>query len=255
MLKVELGNTNLHVSKLALGTGTNGWGNSSEQTRKGPDWLVEHLKQGYQLGINFWDLADGYGSHAYARRALASLNRDEIVIATKTSSQDELTCRDAVNRFLKELDTDYLDILLLHGKKSDDWNITYRPAMNVLSEFKDKGLVKAVGISCHGLDALKVAAKESWVDVILARVNYADIRMDASTEQVLPVLQTAYNNGKGIYAMKVLGCGPLADNPDKAIRYIMNLDCIHAMTIGHTEDAQLGQNVAIIEHLSGHSSS
>jgi predicted aldo/keto reductase-like oxidoreductase len=182
---------------------------------------------------------------------LQSMTRDEIVINTKTSAQDAQTCRDAVSRFLYELGTDYLDIVLLHGKHSDDWNIKYRPAMNMLSELKDKGLVKAVGISCHSLDALKVAATEPWVDVILARVNYADIRMDASTDQVLPVLQTAYNNGKGIYAMKVLGCGPLASDPEKAIRYILNLDYIHAMTIGHTEDVQLEQNVAIIERLSG----
>jgi predicted aldo/keto reductase-like oxidoreductase len=156
-----------------------------------------------------------------------------------------------VGRFLRELGTDYLDIVLLHGRRSGDWNVQYRPAMNALSEAKDKGLVKAVGISCHGLDALKVAATEPWVDVILARINYADTRMDASTDQVLPVLQTASDNGKGIYAMKVLGCGPLASEPEKAIRYVLNLDCIHAMTIGHTEDAQLEQNVAIVERLCG----
>jgi predicted aldo/keto reductase-like oxidoreductase len=122
--------------------------------------------------------------------------------------------------------------------------------MDALSEAKDRGWVKAVGISCHGLDALTVAAAEPWVDVILARVNYAGTRMDASPDQVLPVLQAAYDNGKGIYAMKVLGCGPLTSDPEKAIRYVMNLDCVHAMTIGHTEDGQLDQNVAMIERLS-----
>jgi predicted aldo/keto reductase-like oxidoreductase len=126
--------------------------------------------------------------------------------------------------------------------------------MNALSEAKTKGLVKAVGISCHGLDALKVAATEPWVDVILARVNHAGTRMDASPDRVLPVLQAAYDNGKGIYAMKVLGCGPLASDPEKAIRYILNQGCIHAMTIGHTDDVQLEQNVAIIERLSGQAS-
>ena len=241
------------MQKVVLGT--NGWSHSSAQTRKGPDWLVEHLRRGYELGVNFWDLADNYGSHAYARKALQSLNRDEIVINTKTSAQDEQTCRDGVNRFLQELGTDYLDIVLLHGRRSGDWNVKYQPAMNVLSEAKDKGLVKAVGISCHGLDALKVAAVEPWVDIILARVNYADTRMDASTDQVLPVLQKAHDDGKGIYAMKVLGCGSLTSDPEKAIRYILNMDCIHAMTIGHTEDAQLEQNVAIIERLTGNSSS
>ncbi len=249
MLKVELGATKLYVSKLALGTGTHGWDHSSDQTRKDSNWLVEHLRVGYELGVNFWDLADQYGSHAYARQALKFLNRDEIVINTKTTAQEEQTCRDAVSRFREELDTDYLDIVLLHGKSSRDWNVKHRPAMNALSEAKAKGVVKAVGISCHGLDALKVAATEPWVDVILVRINYAEAPMDASQAQVMPVLWEAHAHGKGIYAMKVLGCGPLTSDPEKAIRYIMDLDCIHAMTIGHTEDAQLEQNVEIIERL------
>lgn len=251
MLKVELGKTGLVVSKLALGTGTDGWSYSSEQTRRGPNWLVEHFRAGYELGVNFWDLADQYGSHAHARKALKSLNRKDIVINTKTTAQDEKTCRDAVGRFLKELDTEYLDIVLLHGKSSHDWNVGCRGAMDGLSEAKEKGLVKAVGISSHSLDALKIAAAEPWVDVILVRSNYADTRMDASKEQVIPVLREAHARGKDIYAMKILGCGSLASDPEKAIRYTMDLDCIHAMTIGHTEDAQLEQNVAIIERLSG----
>ena len=255
MEKVVLGKTGLCVSKLALGTGTNGWDHSSAQTRKGPDWLVKHLIRGYELGVNFWDLADNYGSHTYAKRALQSLNRDKIVISTKTSAQDEQACRDGLSRFLQELGTDYLDIVLLHGRRSSDWSVNYRPAMEVLSEAKDQGMVKAVGISCHGLDALKVAALEPWVDIILVRLNYADIRMDGSTYQVLPILETAYYNGKGIYAMKVMGCGPLTADPQKAIRYILNLDYIHAMTIGHMEDAQLEHNVAIIDRLSAQSPS
>ena len=251
MLKVELGKSGLVVSKLALGTGTDGWNYSSEQTRKGPDWLVGHLLAGVELGVNFWDLADQYGSHTHAKKALRSLNRDEIVINTKTTAQDKQSCRDAVGRFLEELDTDYLDSVLLHGKSTGDWNIRCRGAMDALSEAKDKGLVKAVGFSCHSLAALKVASSEPWVDVILVRSNYADTRMDASKERVIPVLREAHARGKGIYAMKVLGCGPLASDPEKAIRYTMGLDCIHAMTIGHTDNAQLEQNVAIIERLSG----
>ena len=249
MLKVELGNTKLLVSKLALGTGTHGWNNESEQTRRGFDWLVEHLKVGYDMGVNFWDLADQYGSHKHAREALKSIARENVVINTKTTAQDYKTGSEAVKRFLKELNTDYLDIVILHARSSSDWNTRSRPAMDALSEAKEKGFVKAVGISSHGLDGLKTAASEPWVDVILVRLNCLSVQMDVPIEQVIPVLKEAHSRGKGIYAMKVLGRGPLTSNPKKGIEYILDLDFVHAMTIGHTENEQLEQNVEIIEKL------
>ena len=251
MLKVEFGNTGLHVSVLALGTGTHGWNHESEQTRRGIDWLIRHLRNGYDIGVNFWDLADQYGSHQCAREALRHIERESVVINTKTTARDYQTCSEAVERFLRELDTDYLDIVLLHGKDSSDWNTEYRGAMDALNDAKERDLVRAVGVSSHRLDGIKIAAAEPWLDVMLVTLNYASVRMSAPQEEVVPVLREAHARGKGIYAMKVLGCGPLTSDPEKAIRYILELDCVHAMTIGHTEDTQLSQNVGIIERLGG----
>lgn len=249
MLKVELGNTGLQVSVLALGTGTNGWNHRSDQTRRGTDWLVRHLRDGYDMGVNFWDLADQYGSHRCAREALKHIERENLVINTKTTAQDYQTCSKAVERFLKELDTDYLDIVLLHGKDSSDWNTRCRGAMDALNDAKERGLVRAVGISSHRLDGIQTAAAEPWLDVMLVTLNYASVRMSTAQEEVVPVLRKACACGKGIYAMKVLGCGRLTSDPEKAIKYILSLGCVHAMTIGHTENTQLSRNVEIIERL------
>ncbi len=251
MLKVKLGNTGLHVSLLALGTGTNGWNHESDQTRRGTDWLIKHFRNGYEMGVTFWDLADQYGSHQCAREALKHIERGKLVINTKTTARDYQTCSEAVERFLRELDTDYLDIVLLHGKDSSDWNTEYSGAMDALNDAKEKGLVKAVGISSHRLDGIRTAASEPWLDVMLVTLNYGDIHMRAPKEEVVPVLREAHAHGKGIYAMKVLGRGPLTSDPEKAIKYILDLDCVHAMTFGHTEDTQLIQNIEIIERLSG----
>ena len=159
------------------------------------------------------------------------------------------------DKFLKEqlekLDTDYLDIVLLHAKDSSDWNVTHRGAMDALNDAKAKGIVKAVGISSHKLKGIETAATEPWVDVILAPINYAGARMDASKESFVQVLSQAHESGKGIYAMKTLGCGELASDPEKGIKYILGLDCIDAMTMGHTEDDQLEQNVQVIERIAG----
>jgi aryl-alcohol dehydrogenase-like predicted oxidoreductase len=251
MLKVELGDTGLQVSVLALGTGTNGWNHRSDQTRRGTDWLIRHLRDGYEMGVNFWDLADQYGSHRCAMKALKHVEREALVINTKTTARDYRSCSKAVERFLKELDTDYLDIVLLHGKDSSDWNTGCRGAMDALSEAKERGLVRAVGISSHRLDGIRTAAAEPWLDVMLVTLNYASVRMSTAQQEVVPVLQEAHARGKGIYAMKVLGCGRLTSDPEQAIKYILDLDCVHAMTIGHTDNTQLSQNVEIIERLSG----
>ena len=87
MRMVELGNTGVVVSRLAFGTGTNGWAGQSNQTRLGSGALARLLRLGCELGVTFWDLADEYGSHAQARAALADLPRERVVIATKTTAQ------------------------------------------------------------------------------------------------------------------------------------------------------------------------
>ncbi|OGO04789.1 MAG: hypothetical protein A2Y73_01985 [Chloroflexi bacterium RBG_13_56_8] len=251
MLKVELGNTGLCASLLALGTGTNGWSHSSDQTRRENGWLVGHLRNGYEMGVNFWDLADEYGSHQDAAKALKHINREDLVISTKTTAHDYQKCSEDIERFLRELGTDYLDIVLLHGSDAPDWNVERRGAIDALQEAKDKKLVKAIGISAHRLEGITVAAEKPWLDVLLATLNYAGARMRAPKEEVVPVLQEAHARGKGICVMKVLGCGALTSDPERAIQYILDLDCVHAMTIGHTDDSQLRENIEIIERLRG----
>ena len=241
--KVDLGKSNLQVSPIAIGTGTNGWGNASDQTRKGADWLPELLENACDLGLSFWDLADQYGSHPQAGSALRRLDRAKIVINTKTTATSYDDCRVALDRFFSELGTDYLDSVLLHGKSKANWNKTNRGAMDALSEAKAEGRIRAVGISSHGLGALKTAAAEPWVDIILARLNYDGVNMDGSPARVIPVLKKAKGNGKGIVAMKVLGCGKLASNPEKCIKFVLESGCIDAMTLGFLSAAEMQQSL------------
>ena len=65
--------------------------------------MVNHLRNGYEMGVDFWDLADDYGSHESASKALKHIDREKIVINTKTVARDYQTCMAAVERFLREL--------------------------------------------------------------------------------------------------------------------------------------------------------
>ncbi len=246
---VELGNTGVRVSYLAIGTGTVGFDHSSKQTRKDPRWLTDALIKAYEWGINFWDLADLYGSHPFAKRALESFDRDQLVIMSKTMAKNSEDCRHDIERFRTELGTDYLDILLMHGETSGGWNREKRGVMDALSEAKDRGFIRAVGISAHSEEALKTASEEPWVDILLARFNYAGVKMDGNPGKIEPIIRAAGESGKGTIAMKVLGEDDLSSDPEKAIRFVAGTDCIDAMTIGYLSFDEMRQCVDIVDKL------
>jgi aryl-alcohol dehydrogenase-like predicted oxidoreductase len=246
---VDFGRTGLQVSRLSIGTGTHGWGGRSEQTDLGLNVLTDLLVAAHDLGITFWDTADGYGSHQHVARALQQVPREQVVIATKTTSHSGRAVRRDIERFLRELNTDVLDIVLLHCVMSGNWPHSKRTEMEALSRAKEEGLVRAVGISSHSLGALRAAIQSKWADVVLARVNYAGVNMDGSPGQVAPLLAQLYAAGKAVYGMKVLGAGRLTGDVRAAIDYVFKLGSVHALTIGTSSQAHLRQNVRLVEEL------
>ena len=246
---VNFGNTGLRVSRLSIGTGTHGWGHRSEQTKLGLDGLANVLQQGFDLGVNFWDTADQYGSHPHIRRALRDIPREEVVIATKTGSHNAKRVKKDIERFLKELDTDVIDIVLLHFMTQRNWPERCAEAMEELSKAREAGKIRAVGVSCHGFRALQAAAATPWAEVVLVRINYNGTNMDDTPEKVAPVIEQMYSSGKAVYGMKVLGCGQLSHDPEKALKYVLNLGTIYAMTIGTSSISQLQENARIINTL------
>src|SRR5512143_929178 len=161
--KVILGSTGIEVSRMAIGTGTNGWNHSSNQTRQlGINGLADLLKAAYDKGVFFWDSADQYGTHPHLKEALKRVPREKVVILTKTRASTESEMKADLDRFRSELGTDYIDILLLHCMMSDDWPVEKQGAMNVLAQTKEKKIIRAHGVSCHTLNALKSAAATPW---------------------------------------------------------------------------------------------
>jgi predicted aldo/keto reductase-like oxidoreductase len=243
---VELGRTGLRVSEIAFGTGTGGWGGSSEQTRIGYENLITLMKFAYGQGITFWDSADQYGTHKHLAEVLEGIDRSTVTITTKTTSRGYKETGKDIKRFLKEIGTDYLDIVLLHDMTESDWNKRYSGAVDALSEAKKEGLVRALGISCHSFNALKTVADSQWVDVLLVRINRYGKNMDASVKEVVPVLKKIHAAGKGIYAMKVFGRGSLIESKRQCMEYVLNLDCIDAMTIGMKSKVELLENLSLL---------
>jgi len=248
---IELGPAKLKVSRMAIGTGSFGGGRSSNQMRKlGASGVADMWWDGYDRGVFFWDSADSYGSHAAIKVALKKLPREKVTILTKSDASTAEKMKADLDRFRQEMGTDYIDIVLLHGRMDPQWDQKAKGAMDVLSEAKEKKLVRTVGISCHSVEAMKLAARSSWLEVCMTRINPAGIRMDAATDTVLPVLAELKANGKGLIGMKVLGEGQLRDRVDEALRFAVTKDAVHCFTIGCESRAEFEGNFARIAKVS-----
>ncbi len=229
---VTLGKTGITTSRLAMGTGTVGSGHHSHQTSLGVKGLSELLLNGHDQGLRFFDSADSYGSHPHVAEALKHVPRDKVTVLTKTWSRDPQGARADLDRFRKELGTDYLDVCLMHCVTEADWTDRYRGVMDVLSEAKEQGIIRAHGCSCHSIEALRAAAKSPWVEVDLVRINPIGSHMDADPDTVIGVMREMRAAGKGLIGMKILGQGDLRDRQDEAIKYALSLGLLDAFTIG-----------------------
>lgn len=237
--EVVLGKTGIRTSRLAMGTGTIGGGGASNQTRLGDAPFTRMMLDGYNNnGLRFFDTADSYGSHPYVAAAVKQLPRDKVVLLTKTDTRDPAGVRADLDRFRRELGVDMIDIVLIHCVTEGDWNTRYRGVMDVLSEAKQKGTIRAHGVSCHSLKALKTAAADPWVEVDLVRLNPIGSHMDADPKTVIDVIQQMRAQGKGIVGMKILGQGDLRDKPSEAIRYALSTGVLDAFTIGAESKAE-----------------
>ena len=256
--QVPLGKTGITLSRVGQGTGMSGGNRQSNHTRMGFEKLVSLMKHSYERGITFFDMADLYGTHVYFREALRTIPRDKVTILTKLWTRyDKLDPKTeaaaikkvalaTLERFCHEMTTKHIDIVLLHCMTVPNWPEEMGPFMEALSAAKDKGLVRAVGISAHNLGALETAATCPWVDVVLARINPRGAKMDGTVEEVVPVLRKIKENGKALIGMKIFGEGTLVDQKDECIRYAQTSGLLDAMTIGFEAPEQVDETLALM---------
>jgi aryl-alcohol dehydrogenase-like predicted oxidoreductase len=250
---VTLGRTGIKASRLAQGTGWNGFARSSAQTRLGEKAFTELIRHGLERGIAFMDAADLYGSHPYLRTALEGVPRDKYIIQSKIWPRSDFWnsasggAKAEVDRFREELDTEIIDICLIHCMTSANWPEEFARIRDELSELKAKGVVRAVGVSCHGLGPLKTASEHPWVDVVLARINNVgrQAAMDGSPQEVVPILKQAKANGKVVLGMKIFGAGHLTqpEQKDASLRFVWANGLVDAVTIGMLSPEQVDDTI------------
>ena len=249
MHRVELGSTGIEGSYLTFGTGSTTRSEGSAQVRLGFDPCVDLLRYGVEQGITSIDTADGYKSHSHVAEVIKTFGRDHLTLTTKTGARDAEKASADIPRFLEELGTDHIDVLLMHYMTEREWPTSQAPVMDVFSGYKERGIVSAVGVSCHDFGALESAASEEWVDVILARINHDGAEMDGTPPDIAAVLARAHAAGKVVCGMKIFAEGPLASDYRGAIQFAYDLDCVDTLTIGMESREDVDANIAFIDEL------
>lgn len=256
--KIKLGNSGLKISRIAMGTGTVGYNKGSNQTRLGMDKFVELAHHAYERGINFYEMADGYGSHPYVGEAIKTLPREKLTLLSKLWTHPDGDERNepvmkTIDRFRQEVGTEYFDILLMHCMGQGGWTQNRTYFMEGLSKAKQDGIVKAVGVSCHNWDAMVEAVDSPWVDVILARINPFQSHMDNTPEEVSKLLGKAKEKGIGVLGMKIFGEGKHVSDEEReqSIQFALTKGNIHTMTLGFESIEQMDDAIERVMRLKG----
>jgi len=251
--QVVLGKTGIKASRIAMGTGFNGSGRSSAQVRLGKEAFIRLMHHGFDNGINFFDMADLYGSHNFMSTVIKDIGRERMVLLSKIWWAEgggmESTDRaiPSVDRFRKELGTEMIDVCLIHCVTNSNWPNELKRMRDELDELKQKGVIKATGVSCHDFGALEVAASDPWVDLIFARINNRAKVMDHSDPNaVAAVLKKARANGKAVVGMKIYGAGQLVEpsQREESLRFVWGNQLVDAMTIGFEKPVYVDETIS-----------
>ncbi|MCK8058917.1 MULTISPECIES: aldo/keto reductase [unclassified Fusibacter] len=240
MRKQILGNTGIEVSRLCYGSLTLG----PLQANLPVDRAGQLIAYAYDRGVNFIDTADLYDNYAHIKNALDLIGKHNMVIASKSYAYDEKGARQTVERALKELGREYIDIWLMHEQESDHTIRGHYEALETYHQLKKEGKIRAVGISTHYVDAVSAALNYPEIEVIHPIFNIAGIGIQGGTrDEMHAAITKAYDSGRGIYGMKVLGGGNLLSDRDAAFDFALSQTCFHSYALGMQHEDEIDFNV------------
>jgi hypothetical protein len=254
---VTLGDSGVKVTRLAFGTGTF---SGRVQRDLGQDAFTRLVRHAYDRGVRFFDTGESYsGTPQMLSIALKGLPRDSYRLMTKWdvgSNQDALA---RIDRYRRDLGSEYIDILLIHYVRDPRWTETTRAAQDGLSEAKARKTILAHGVSTHGLPALGTVLGNKWVDVSLLRTNHAGVHMDTpdvgdpdiigDVQQVVAHTRKIHAQGTGVVGMKLIGEGRFTkpEEREASIRFVMGLGSVDAITIGFKSTAEVDEAIERVD--------
>jgi len=241
----RLGKSELKVSKLCFGSLTM----SPLQRNLSPKEGEALLLHAFDHGVNFIDTASLYGNYHQIKGALKQWGRHKINIATKSYAYSEDTAKDSLEEALTGLETDYIDLFMLHEQESEHTLRGHGEAIDFFLRKKKEGVIKSFGISTHFVSGVQAAAEHGAVDVVHPIVNYQGLGIvDGDIREMLQAIHRAKEKDIGIFAMKPLGGGHLLSDFQKGFDYVLNLPDIDAVAVGMQTKEEVEVNAGIFSN-------
>jgi predicted aldo/keto reductase-like oxidoreductase len=246
--QVPLGRTGLKISRLGIGTGSN---SGRVQHELGQEKFDRLIRYAYDQGITYIDAAQSYQTFEWIAGAIKGLPREKLFIQSKIPGKpDDVT--KAIDRHRQVF---HIDSLLVHCMIKDGWTDEWKRILDAFDEAKDKQWIRAKGVSCHSLPALRTATASPWTDVHLVRVNPQAKHIDGEEEHwekpghdldpVLAQVKTMHEKGRGVIGMKIIGNGDFTNPEDRerSIRFAMSRPEINAVVIGFKSTAEIDEAI------------
>jgi 1-deoxyxylulose-5-phosphate synthase len=249
--QVTLGKTGIKLSRLGFGTGSD---NGYIQTADGKDAFVNLIHYAYDRGITYFDTAESYRTFDMIGDAIKGLPREKLFIQSKVDGRPEDVLA-VIDHHRKTFDTDYVDSLLVHCMTNGQWTDQWKRVMDGFSQAQERKWIRAKGVSCHSLPALRAAVASDWTEVHLVRVNPQGAYTDGENggwgsrrHDIAPVMEqikVMHAKGRGVIGMKICGNGTFTSPADreKSIRFAMSQPEINAVVIGFKNRQEIDEAI------------
>jgi hypothetical protein len=239
--QVTLGRTGIKMSRLGFGTGT---ASGDNQRRLGRDNFINLMRYAFERGITYIDTADAYKTHDLVAEAIKGLPREKFFILSKMPGTPEDPVAE-LDRYRRELRVDYLDLLLVHCATTPRWDDDRKRVTDTLLEAQHRQIIRARGVSCHGLPALTRSTATEFPEAHLVRINPSGTRMDGPTksddvpvpehvDRVKTEMRKMREMGRGVIGMKIMGDGVWKTDAEReqSVKFVMQSGLVDAINIG-----------------------
>jgi aryl-alcohol dehydrogenase-like predicted oxidoreductase len=260
MDKIRFGKTKLKVSRLCFGTEPFTIPKGPVDQKTGGDISPEKggriLKDVLGLGVNFWDTSDDYGTHPHVAEGLRLVRRRDVVIADKSYAKTSEEAKADLKKSLSDLDTDYIDIMLLHnvpyteqpklGKLEERLD-----ALKTFCEAKENGVLRAVGLSTHSTKVVKSASLMPDIEVICTILNKTGAWIeDGILKEHVSAIKGAHEAGKAVYVIKLLNAGKLRSESESSLMFAFKYHSfINTFNIGMYSIDEVKTNLRLLDDI------
>ncbi len=234
-----------NVSKLCYGT----LSLSDLQNNNTIENKVKLLNYAYDKGINFFDTAELYDNYNILKQFIKDKDRVKLNIATKSYAYDRKSAEYSVNKALEEMNTDYLDVFMLHEQDNGNNFLGHYQAVERLMEYKQQGIIKRFGISTHRVEAVRDSIMFKEIEFVFPLLNMKGIGIsDGTIDDMLEAVKKAKENNKFIMAMKIYGGGHLINEAREAFKFANDLSFVDSIAVGMSTFEEIDANIAYLEN-------